>query len=156
MRIQGAVLLFGLVLAGCGSSSRETPGVELVPVTGTVKLGGTPTSDVMVSLSPMGSTKGQGAWGKTDSTGGFKLIHMSNKDGVEPGEYIASFSYFVKADGTPIPPNTSPTEAAAVQGIASPWNDPASDSLSQRVNVKKEGMTPLSFDVPPAKSAKKS
>ena len=155
MRMQGAVLLLGLALAGCGSS-KSTPDVELVPVEGTVKLNGSPTPDVLVNLAPTGGTKGQGAWGKTDATGTFKLIHLSNKEGVEPGEYIISFSYFVKPDGTPIPPNTSPTDAGAVQGIAAPWSDVASEALNQRVTVKKDGATPLSFDVTPIKAVKKS
>ena len=149
------LMLAGWILSGCGSS-RATPNVELVPVEGTVKFNGKPTPDIMVSLSPFGSTKGNGAWAKTDSAGVFKFIHLSQKEGVEPGEYVISFSYFVKPDGTPIPPNTSPTESAAGQGVAAPWNNPASDSLSQRVNVKKEGMMPLSFEVPAAKVVKKS
>lgn len=155
MRVCLSALFAGCLLVGCGSS-RGTPNGELVPVQGTVKVAGTPTSDVLINLAPYGDTKGQGAWGKTDASGNFKLIHLSNKEGVEPGEYIISFSYFVKPDGTPVPPNTSPTDVGAVQGIASPWSDVASQSLSQRVNIKKEGAPPLSFDVTPTKAVKKS
>ncbi len=156
MRLSGSLILLGLVLSGCGGSSRATPGVELVPVEGTVKLAGKPTSDILISLTPYGPTKGNGAWGKTDSSGAFKLIHLSSQEGVEPGEYVASFSYLVTPDGTPVPPNTSPTEVSSVQAIASPWTETTSEQLSQRVNVKKEGMMPLSFDVPLAKGVKKS
>ena len=156
MRRIVSVLLLGLVVAGCGGSSRETPKTELVPVQGTVKLAGKPTPDVLIVLSPFGGTKGNGAWGKTDSSGAFKLMHLSNKEGVEPGEYVISFSYLVTPDGTPVPPNTSPTEVTSVQGIAPPWTESSSEALSQRVNVKKEGMMPLSFDVPATKNVKKS
>ena len=156
MRVFGSLLLLGLILSGCGGSSRSNPGVELVPVEGTVKLGGKPTSDVLITLSPYGPTKGNGAWGKTDASGAFKLIHLSSKEGVEPGEYVISFSYLITPDGKPVPPNTSPTEVASVQGIAPPWTESTSELLSQRVNVKKEGMMPLSFDVPLAKNVKKS
>ena len=156
MRLFGSLVLLTMALAGCGGASRETPKAELVPVQGTVKFAGKPTPDILITLSPLGATKGSGAWGKTDSSGAFKLIHLSNKEGVEPGEYVISFSYLVKPDGTPLPPNTSPTEVASVQAIASPWTEATSESLSQRVNVKKEGMMPLSFDVPQAKNVKKS
>jgi len=152
----GVVLLLVFVFAGCGGPSREAPKTEVVPVEGTVKLGGKPTPDILVSLSPFGSTKGNGAWGKTDASGAFKLLNLSNKEGVEPGEYVISFSYLVTPDGTPVPPNTSPTEVTSVQGIAPPWTESSSESLGQRVNVKKEGMMPLSFDVPPTKNVKKS
>lgn len=155
MRMLLSALLAGALLAGCGSSGKTTP-AELIPVEGTVKLGGAPTSDILVNLTPYGNTKGQGAWGKTDAAGAFKLLHLSNKEGVEPGEYVISFSYLVKTDGTPLPPNTSPTEVPSVQGISSPWSESTSEAFSQRVNVKKEGMSPLSFDVPPSKFVKKS
>ena len=155
MRLFGSLIFLTMAL-GCGGSTRGAPKVELVPVQGTVKLGGKPTPDILVSLSPSGSTKGNGAWAKTDASGLFKLIHFSNQEGVEPGEYVISFSYFVTPDGTPVPPNTSPTEVTSVQAIASPWTEATSESPSQRVNVKKEGMMPLSFDVPPTKNLKRS
>ncbi len=141
-------VLAGLVLAGCGGSSKPAAPSNLAPVSGTVTVGGKPVPNVVVTIVPTGTTKGTGGWGKTDDSGTFKVLHQTQAEGVEPGEYMAVFSLYVKPDGQPLPPNTSPTESRAVQAIPAPWSDPATQSPKQRFDVPTGGTSTLAFDLP--------
>lgn len=139
------------VLAGCGGGPPAVPKPVLAPVTGSVQVGGKPAAGVAITLTPTGQTKGQSGWGTTDAEGRFEISSRSDKGAVE-GEYIISFTQFVQPDGKPLPPNTSPVEANAVQGIASPWSDTASSSPKQKVVVGPMGASGLVFELPaPAK-----
>ena len=146
----GAVLV-SLSLAGCGGGGDPVAPANLAPVSGTITMGGKPAGNVLVTIVPTGSTKGTGGWGKTDESGPFKVLHQSQKEGVEPGEYMAVFSLYVKPDGQPLPPNTSPVDAMAVQAIPAPWSSPATESPKQRVTVPKDGTSSLAFDLPAPK-----
>lgn len=147
----GVSFLLGGVLLGCGGGDNSVAPALLAPVSGKVTVGGKPVPNVMVTIVPTGSTKGTGGWGKTDDSGTFKVLHQSQKEGVEPGEYMAVFSLYVKPDGQPLPPNTSPVESMAVQAIPAPWSNPATESPKQRVTVPKDGTSALAFDLPAPK-----
>lgn len=71
------IALLLVTMSGCG-------GVKLVPVTGEVKLDGTPVADCAVMFSPVGG--GPVASGTTDLQGRFQLNTM-NRAGAVPGEH---------------------------------------------------------------------
>jgi len=145
-----------LSLAGCGSGGNvNAKPATLAPVAGSVKVGGKPGQNVIVTLVPSGGTKGLGGYAMADATGNFTIRHQSQQDGVEPGDYYAVFSLYLKPDGTPLPPNTSPFTENAVQAIPAPWNSTATESPRQKVVVSKEGRKDLSFDIPLAKAGKR-
>jgi hypothetical protein len=143
-----------LCFVGCGASKTKGPEL-LVPVTGTVKVGGQPGKGVVVTLAPIGQTKGIGGFAVADETGAFTVMHRGDAEGVEPGEYAVQFNRYVLPDGSALPPNTSPHEANARESIAAPWSGGAPPIDKQKVIVAKDGSVPLTFDVPAAKLAKR-
>lgn len=149
-------LVLCLLASGCGGGAKPpTPPDNLVPAAGTVKLGGKPTAGVAIKVLPTGSTKGQGGWAISDASGNFKIIHATQKEGIEPGDYRAVFSLYMTPAGEPLPPNTSPTMTQSVQAIPAPWSDPGSVANAQSFSVPATGKTDMSFELPAAKIAKK-
>lgn len=149
-------LVLCLSASGCGGGTKPpAPPENLVPASGTVKLGGKPTAGVAIKILPTGSTKGQGGWAISDASGNFKIMHATQKEGIEPGDYRAVFSLFMTPAGEPLPPNTSPTMTMSVQAIPAPWSDPGSVAMAQSFSVPASGKTDMSFELPAPKIAKK-
>ena len=73
------------IVAGCSDGKLKT-----TPVTGTIKYKGEPVSGATVSFSPTKEGAGDGAVGRTDDKGVYKLqTAKGNVDaGTTPGEYI--------------------------------------------------------------------
>ena len=115
------LLVCAVLLAGCGGGGSEIP--TLAPVTGTVQFKGQPTEGVIVFFSPMKTTQTTGASGVTGPDGKYELLHRSGKPGIEPGEYAVTFSRLMLADGKPVPPGISPTEAGAVETMPPRFQD---------------------------------
>jgi hypothetical protein len=138
-----------VALPGCGGSSVEPPPPEdLVPVSGTVKIGGKPASGVSVSFVPVGSTSGNGSFAVTDSQGFFELEHyQSHESGVPKGRYTVRLSKFLKQDGTPIPQGESPYMAGGFQSIVQQWSDPGQAGDHNTVTVPSGGKE-FNFDIP--------
>lgn len=132
----GLVLMIGI--AGCGSSS-DAPHLNLVPVSGKVMYSGQPVSGLRVLFVPLNKTAGQGAFAVTDDDGSFELEQQSQDPGVPAGQYAVLFSRYVKPDGTPVPPGTSPTESNAVEAIPPLWNDPGQAGPHNTVTVPEGG-----------------
>lgn len=87
-----AMLAFaGLSLAGCA----EDVGVELVPVTGLVKLDSQPLPNARVVFTPKA---GRPSAGLTDETGRYELFYTSEEAGVLPGSHTVSISTFIEPD----------------------------------------------------------
>lgn len=116
------LLLVGL-LSGCGGHSSEVP-EELIPVTGTVKLNGEPKANITVLFNPGKNTTGTGGYGVTDQNGKYTLTHRSNQPGVEPGEYIVTFSMMGLPDGSPIPEGKDAADVGAVQLLPEKYTNP--------------------------------
>ena len=74
-----------LFAAGC----RQAPG--LVPVSGRVTLDDKPVQQMLVNLTPLGDTQGNGALACTDSEGRFTLLDSRGGAGAYVGEYKVSF-----------------------------------------------------------------
>ena len=95
------LVLLGLT-AGCG----ESDGLERVPITGLLTLGGAPLPGAVVQFFPAGETAGPGALGTSDPEGRFEVISSRESDaGIPPGEYTVRVSRLVNPDGTPVPPD---------------------------------------------------
>lgn len=148
-------LLLTSLASGCGGSQAPTPPANLVPVSGTITLGGQPTGRVAINLVPTGTTKGQGGLAISDDAGKFQVIHPTQKAGVEPGEYRVVFSLYMQPNGEPLPPNTSPTTTMSVQAIPAPWSDPGSTSIAQALSVPAAGKSDIAFELPAPKFVKK-
>ena len=138
------VLGMTLTLLGCGGSSAP-PHEDLVPVSGTVKLGGKPAAGVFVSFVPVGATKGQGASGVTDESGKFVLEHnATHKPGIAVGDYVANLSKWVMPDGSPLPKDKAPHMVGATNAIPKAWTDGPGQNTSK---VPAGGST-IDFDIP--------
>ncbi|KAA0133311.1 carboxypeptidase regulatory-like domain-containing protein [Gimesia chilikensis] len=121
---QIAVLLMTVgLLSGCGGHTSEVPD-NLVPVTGTVKLDGEPKANITVIFNPGKKTSGTGGYGVTDKDGKYTLTHRSNKPGVEPGEYVVTFSMMGLPDGSPIPEGKDAADVGAVQLLPEKYTNP--------------------------------
>jgi hypothetical protein len=144
-------LTFGLstlafVLAGCGSSS-DAPHLKMVPVTGTVTFAGQIMPGIRVLFVPQGSTPGNGAFGVTDDEGQYELQQQEQTPGIPPGQYSVHFSRFVKPDGSPLPPDVSPTESNAVEAVPQAWSDPRQVGAHNTITVPDAGQT-FAFAIP--------
>src|SRR5882724_2691369 len=103
-----ALLWMMLALLGCGGPAAP-PKEDLVPVSGTVKIGGKPVAGIYVSFVPNGTTTGQGAAGVTDDEGKYELEHnATHEPGIPVGDYVANLSKWVMPDGKPLPKDTAP------------------------------------------------
>jgi len=140
-----ALLLMTFVVLGCGDSVPPPPKEDLVPVSGTVKVGGEPVEGVTVAYIPTGSTKGQGATGVTDSQGHYELVHnATQEDGVAAGDYTVQLSKWVMPDGSPLPKDKAPHMSGAVNMIPRRWGE---RDMGNQVKVPAGGTT-KDFDVP--------
>jgi hypothetical protein len=139
-------LLLTAGLAGCGGAT-DAPHLSLEPVSGKVTYAGQPVSGLRVLFVPLNKTAGQGAFAVTEDDGSFELEQQSQDPGVPAGQYAVLFSRYVKADGTPVPPGTSPTESNAVEAISPIWNDPGQAGPHNTVTVP-EGGKSFEFSIP--------
>lgn len=96
-----ALLLVSALAAGCGGSSddfmdeRLAMLERLVPVKGTVKVGGKPLAGIVVTFLPK---EWVSSLGETDAEGRFEL-KTAGRPGALPGEYKVALSYLVSTDG---------------------------------------------------------
>ena len=78
-------------LPGCA----EDVGVELVPITGVVKLDSQPLANARVVFSPK---NGRPSAGTTDAEGRYELFYTVDEPGVLPGSHTISISTFIEPD----------------------------------------------------------
>jgi hypothetical protein len=140
--------VLALALPGCGESVPPPPKEDLVPVTGTVKVGGQPVAGLILLYIPKGTTTGNGSFAVTGADGKYELLHnQTQKPGAQSGTYTVRFSRFLKADGSPVPLGESPYMANAMESIPSAWNEPGQAGAHNTVTVPAGGTT-LDFDIP--------
>lgn len=90
------------LIAGCGGS--DVPTFKLVPVSGVVKLNGTPLADADVQFHFDGVEKPDkyfGSTGKTDPNGKYELITNDQKGCVE-GRFKVVISKWADSQGNPV------------------------------------------------------
>jgi hypothetical protein len=142
------LLLMSFVLSGCLDSVPPAPKEDLVPVSGTVKVGGTPTEGVLVAFVPSEGTSGQGSSAVTDSAGHYELVHnASKKPGVPVGKYTVTFSKWVMPDGSPAPKDQPPHRTGAKNLIPTPRGGQGAGAQGSTVDVPAGGTT-RDFDLP--------
>lgn len=110
----GCVLL--LALCGCGGGATGS-GLEMIPVTGMVRLDGKPLTSATVMFNPLPGTKGNGGYGVTNAEGKFSVIDYQETPGCPPGEYAVTFTKITQPDGSPIPPGAQRGEVGMVEQI---------------------------------------
>ena len=80
------LLLVAAAIAGCGGSD------GLVPVSGTVVMGGAPLEGAVVVFHPQAGVKGNGGGATADAAGKFTLLSPQGKKGILPGDYSVTVS----------------------------------------------------------------
>ena len=138
-----AVLLTSL---GCGGGGPVIP-EDLTPTTGTIKVDGEIAAGVSIAFTPTDGTKGEGAWGVTDSQGQFYLKYKGESEGIQPGSYAVHLSRFLMPDGSPSPPDRAPHLTGAKQSIPPEWSDKMKVTPLNTVTIPKSGGKPLEFDI---------
>jgi hypothetical protein len=143
----GGLILMSVALLGCGGST-PGPKADLIPVSGTVKLGGRPMAGIQVAFVPIGSTAGQGAFAVTDDAGVYDLVHNATRlPGIGAGEYVVQFTKWVQPDGSPLPEKTAPHMVNAVNLIPPGWGG-GGDAWPQTQIKVSPATTKLDFDIP--------
>ena len=125
--------LLCVTLFGCGESDPEV--AKLVPVSGKVALDGQPLTGATVFFTPHGQTPGTGAFGSTDTEGKYTLMHRSNQPGIQPGEYIVSFSKLAMPDGSPIPEGKTAADVEAVEHIPKKYTLAGQEASEQSTDI---------------------
>jgi hypothetical protein len=82
----GCVLLFAVLVAGCGKG-------KTLKTSGRVTLDGQPVEGALVRFVPVDPAKGSLASGVTGSDGRFRLTTHNPNDGALPGDYIVLITY---------------------------------------------------------------
>jgi hypothetical protein len=115
------ICVLAALLGSCCSKSAALP--KTVPVSGTVTLDGKPIPGAELICTPVKSTRGTGASGRTDQDGKYELHDRSGAKGAPAGEYRVSI---LKAGLAGIPKKTGdvpdPTLASliGVQNVTVP------------------------------------
>lgn len=115
-----AVLIVALALIGCGKSGHE---LDTAPVTGIVKIDGTPATSGFINVVP---SKGRMARGTIESDGSFTLSTYSDGDGAQIGTHAVTV--------TEIPPDQrAALGVSGKAGIPSKYGAAASSGLSMSI-----------------------
>ncbi len=141
LRIQFlAFVLVVTLISGCGD------GLSRVNVQGTVKLGGQVVDGVSVQFMPESGTKGEGALGRTDSQGKYKLIgSRQGHEGIVPGAYRVRLSRLAAKDGTALPDDAKDADhPGSYESIPAPYSTPES---TLKMTVKETGGE-LNIEIP--------
>jgi hypothetical protein len=127
-----SVLAGLLAVVGCTSPTGDD---GLFPVSGTIKLDGTPTANVSVVFIPQGNTAGHGGSGVTDASGQYQLMSPQGKKGLPPGEYKVAVSRRLNPDGSPPAPNEMPIESQARETLPLKYSDKEKTELVARLTA---------------------
>lgn len=90
---------------GCGSGETIP---ELVPVTGTITINGSPGADLTVTFNPTGQEDVGASVGTTDAQGNYTLLYKGEHSGAPAGSYRVSIHQMNEADvpdGQLLPPH---------------------------------------------------
>jgi hypothetical protein len=131
--------VLSVVILGCSSEGGKPPPklAATVPVSGTVTLDGEPLADATVTFLPLNESAYRGAIGRTDASGKYTLTSDigdgKRSDGAIPEKYKVVVSKFIKADGSPLPPNEPPMMAGAKESLPEAFSMPNKTKLTYEV-----------------------
>ncbi|OYW24170.1 MAG: hypothetical protein B7Z55_02825 [Planctomycetales bacterium 12-60-4] len=125
-----------IAVCGCGGGSKGSD-LEMIPVTGIVRLDNQPLAAATVMFNPLPGTKGNGAYGVTDNEGKFTLIDFHEIAGCPPGEYAVTFSKITQPDGSPIPPGAQRGEVGMEEQIPKAYSVFQPESIVTSATVSK-------------------
>ena len=141
--------LIGLA-AGCSDGAEAPKLPPLVPVSGTVLMDGNPLADATVTFLPEAATDAfRGPMGRTDAAGKFELSSDvgggKQAKGAAVGKYKVVVSKFIKADGTPFPPDSkeAPMNVGARESIPMQYTSPTESPFVRDVPQGGGTMDPL-------------
>ncbi len=122
-----AAAILSTVLPGCG-----TDDPALVPVTGRVTIDDQPVAELIVTLTPVGATAGNGGLGATDEQGSFVLTDVRGGAGLRAGEYkISVYPVPLKSAGD-LPTDVVSSGTAGIPAIfTNPNHTPLSVTVGQ-------------------------
>jgi hypothetical protein len=140
MRSRFGVALVGaiLVIAGCSSS-----GPRYLPVRGILRVDGLPAEGATLMFIPPEGGHYNGGIARTTAEGQFELVGSHGR-GLEAGEYKVMVRWFVRPDGSPLPPGTNPEKVECKQVIPHPYNDRETTTLT--TIIQKDG-PPIELDI---------
>ena len=149
--LAGWMLISVAGFSGCGAGVQAPPEEFLVSAGGKVLVDGKPAGGIRIRLNPINDTKSVGgAWAVTKEDGTFNVMHWTNKEGIAAGSYMATFSKYVKPDGSPLGENESPAMVNAKELIAPTWSSPTPDRMAEtmrRVDIPEGGKSDLEFKI---------
>jgi hypothetical protein len=147
--------LFALLSAvGCGGGD----GPALAPVKGRVTVGGSePFARGIVKFFPQPNSNLNMREAVTDDHGNYVMKFSGNQRGLEPGDYLVSFSLFQQEDGSPLPDQTGeaapkPPSELGVQFVPPEYNSALSDKHPTTVTTAGGS---FDFDIPELKAQPK-
>lgn len=94
IRWAAPLMLLGMI----GCSSDPDSAIKLVPVTGTVTLGGKPMANAMVSFIPDAGNKVSTAGGDTTGPDGNYMAQYRGRNGLSPGKYKVTVTPGIEED----------------------------------------------------------
>lgn len=147
--------VFALLFAvGCGGGE----GPKLATVKGRVTVGGSePFPQGIVKFFPKPNTNLNMREAITDDNGNYVMKFSSNQRGLEPGDYLVSFSLYKQEDGSPLPDQTGetapkPPSELGVQFVPPEYNVALSDKNPTTVT---DAGGEFNFDIPELKAQPK-
>lgn len=126
------ILIVGLT--GCGGGGADQ--LDLVPVSGVVKLDGQAAPGIAVMFFPAGVTRGTTYYANTDSSGRYELQASNGRQGAPVGDYTVTCSKYVMPDGSPFTSDgtQSPEMAGAKELLPPRYSDQSQTELKATVS----------------------
>ncbi len=137
--VPALVLVFAILLMGCGDSNPNT-----VPVEGRVTLDGQPVSEGTITFQPVEPAEGfprRPAIGLLQTDGSYRLSTFDENDGAVPGSYQVMV---VSVTGGPTPEEP---DAPEQWRIPQRYGTPGQSPLHASVPAQHRGVLTLNFDL---------
>jgi hypothetical protein len=132
--VAGLVVLFGVILPGCGGS-----GPKPQPVHGQILVDGQPVRGAAVTFHPVGSTESLRPSAQTDEQGLFSLTSFANGDGAPAGEYSVTVTLY-RVD---ITRQQAEGDATTVNVLPPRYANPTGSQLKAVVSKGKNDLSPF-------------
>lgn len=138
-----ALCLTAVSLIGCNRADPNLP--PLVPVSGKVTLDGQPLSNAEITFVPVGNTPGDGAFGRSDPNGAYRVTYLrGGRPGTPAGEYRVTIGRRLMPDGKEVPTDMAGSVASpARETLPAKYSDRQRSTLTAKIPEK--GSTEADF-----------